>query len=73
MHIKVCFEPLWILRDYPTIQKLWPILSFCKQRDRQTDRQNRQDKPFGIPRARVMEAIESLGCNWWKNMHEIDA
>ena len=21
----------------------------------------------------VMEAIESLGCNWWKNMHEIDA
>ena len=26
---------------------------------------------FGKPR--VMGAIESLGCNWWKNMHQIDA
>ena len=26
---------------------------------------------FGTPR--VMGAIESLGCNWWKNMHQIDA
>ena len=22
---------------------------------------------------RVMGAIESLGCNWWNNMHQIDA
>ena len=27
--------------------------------------------PFGIPR--VMEAIKSVGCNWWNNMHQIDA
>ena len=27
--------------------------------------------PFGIPR--VIRAIESLGCNWWSNMHQIDA
>ena len=27
--------------------------------------------PFDIPR--VMGAIKSLGCNWWKNMHQIDA
>ena len=26
---------------------------------------------FGKPR--VMRTIESLGCNWWKNMHQIDA
>ena len=26
---------------------------------------------FGKPW--VMGAIESLGCNWWKNMHQIDA
>ena len=26
---------------------------------------------FGKPR--VMGAIESLGCNWWKNVHQIDA
>ena len=26
---------------------------------------------FGTPR--VMGAIESLGCNWWSNMHQIDA
>ena len=26
---------------------------------------------FGIPR--VMGAIISLGCNWWKNMDQIDA
>ena len=26
---------------------------------------------FGKPR--VMGAIESLGSNWWKNMHQIDA
>ena len=26
---------------------------------------------FGKPR--VMGAIESLGCNWWSNMHQIDA
>ena len=27
--------------------------------------------PFGIPR--VMQAIKSLGCNWWSNMHQVDA
>ena len=27
--------------------------------------------PFAIPW--VMGAIESLGCNWWSNMHQIDA
>ena len=27
--------------------------------------------PFGIPR--VMGAIISLDCNWWSNMHQIDA
>ena len=26
---------------------------------------------FGTPR--VMGAIESLSCNWWSNMHQIDA
>ena len=26
---------------------------------------------FGTPR--MMGAIESLGCNWWSNMHQIDA
>ena len=26
---------------------------------------------FGKPR--VMGAIESLNCNWWKNMHQMDA
>ena len=29
------------------------------------------DRSFGI--SRVMGAIISLGCNWWKNMHQIDA
>ena len=30
-----------------------------------------QTPPFGI--LRVMGTIESLGCNWWKNMHRTDA
>ena len=28
-------------------------------------------EPFGTPR--VMGTIESLGCNLWSNMHQIDA
>ena len=30
-----------------------------------------QSCAFGRPR--VMGTTESLGCNWWKNMHQIDA